>query len=174
MVPRACRNWKAFAPSGTCTRMKLAAGGHVREPELAEAGRQLFEAGAVHLAAAPHELGVIERGDRRRLRHRVDVERRARALEQRRDVGPRVAIADAQAGEAVDLGERARAQHRPALGDERTQIGRVVLILGVGLVEHEEHVLGQAAGECDQLRLRCARCRWGCSDWPETRRGCAA
>ena len=74
-------------------------------------------------------LGVVERRERRRLRQRVHVERLAHAVEHVGDGRLRDAVADAQAGEAVGLRERARhdevrVTRDPGDGGDRSALGR--------------------------------------------------
>ena len=124
------------------------------EPVLAQGGLELRASHRVR-RAPPDELGVVpEARDGRGLRGRRDVERPPDLARRRGDVGRRNPVPDAQPREPVDL--RERPQHdEPAAGLEqlRDAVGVVgiVHVLEVRLVEHDEHVLGHAVEEGEQL-----------------------
>ena len=96
-----------------------------------------------------HEVLVRHRRQPGRLRGQRQVERAANAVEHVDDRGIARRPADAFAGEAIDLRERARDQH---VRRARREGKRAVLVLGrdifgIGLVDHQQHVRAQRGVE---------------------------
>ena len=100
------------------------------------------------------DLGVAaEARERRGLSGGGDLERAPHLARRGDDVGRPDPVADAQAGEPVDLREGAQHDQPPALADELdpVEVVGVVDVLEVGLVEDAEHVRGQPVEEREQL-----------------------
>ena len=75
-------------------------------------------------------------------------------------------VADAQAREPVDLRERPQDDRAAALLHvllDPVRVVRVVDVLGVGLVEHREHVRREPGRTTRRPRRACSSCRSGCS-----------
>jgi len=109
-------------------------------------------------AFVTHERGwsrvVVEGGAGRELAEASGVEGLAHGVEGRDDLGRGHRVADAEPGQTMDLGERAQHYDRGAARHELDSV-RVVRFglreLEVGLVEHDQDAVGQAAQERVEL-----------------------
>ena len=107
----------------------------------------------VQLAPPRDLLRVVEARQRCSLTDRVHVERAPHLARRRDDVRRRCRPADAEPGEAVDLGERPQHHQATPLAEELEPVGvvGVVDVLEVRLVEDAEDVLRQLVEEREQL-----------------------
>ena len=96
---------------------------------------------------------VVEGGHGSGLGDGIDVERLPDLLERGDDFRRRDSVTEAQAGKAEDLREGPHKDEvlHLAVADERDKVHRVVQELDVGLVHHEEHVLGNAVHQFHDL-----------------------
>ena len=92
---------------------------------------------------------ILKRGDARSDGRAGDVERSPDAVQRIGHRGRAIGPAEPERSEAVDLGEGAR-HHRVVGGGHKLDAGLVVVgphIFGVGRVEHEEHIVGEAGAQ---------------------------
>src|SRR5437762_14200521 len=80
---------------------KVGAARHELQPKSAKLLLQIIDPLPIHFQAAPHVFGVIQRGERRPLGRRVDVERLAHALHQSDQLRRADAVTNAQTRESV-------------------------------------------------------------------------
>ena len=111
-------------------------------------------------------------GDRRP----VEIERRAHPIDGVRHMRGTVGPADAQARQAVDLGERPRHDDVFARGGKLDPGGVVVVrhVFGVGRVEHQETVRPATRHAAARLPNTADTSRSGCSGWRDRRFSSAA
>ena len=147
----AVRHRRETRPGGSCRGSGRRAGRGRRARARARAARsRLWRARRLGMRL------VRERRHAGGLRRQRDVERAAHAVDHVDDPGRRGEPAEAQGGEAVELGEGA---HRHRVGRRAGQLQAAVIvgclgILGVGRVDHQDHVGGQAGAQPPQLRRR--------------------
>ena len=101
-------------------------------------------------------LVVVQRGERGNLCEQIGVERLPDFFQRRDELGIANAVADAQAGESVDLRER---PHQNQIGPharthQRRQVKRLVQKFDVSLVHHQQHIVGNFVDEMNHLFAR--------------------
>ena len=168
-MPRRCSPAKQRAPSPTLTRMKFAELGTNSRPSRRKPASSCARPGAVAPGAVARQTPVVQGRDRRGLADRVHVEWLAHPVEEGGERGARVAVADAQGGQAEDFRKGAQADDVAAFGEQGAQVGGIVDIVGVGFVVDQDDVVRERAGEGEEVRLRNSRRRWGCWGWRQRR-----
>ena len=120
--------------------------------ECIEARAQLRHAGAIGLDRSLQVLAVVERGERRGERDRIDIERLAHAIEHVGDRRMRQRVADAQSRQAVGLRERARDEQVRKLAEPAARVGKVRLahVFDVRLVHDHQRLLRHRRDEAPQ------------------------
>ena len=157
--------------------MKLACDGMNSSFKLAKRLLEKFQPGKIVLSRFADVFNVVQRRERGGLRQQIEVERLPDFFQRGHKVGVPDAVADAQAGQAVDFRKR---PHQNQVGPDvlswtsGDQIHRVVQKINVRLVHHQQHVVGHFVDEPDDVLARRAACRWDCSGSPRTRCACPA
>lgn len=112
-----------------------------------------LSAGAVEGDGLLEMVGVVQRGGGGGLCEGRDVEGGAGAVEVRGNLRGGNGVPDAEAGEAVDLGEGAGNHHILALVQVFEGVGLVIGVLDVGLVKDNDDVVRDSGHEVVQLLL---------------------
>lgn len=114
------------------------------------------EPAVVVLDRAGHVILVVDRGDAGCKRGRGDVERSPDPVDDVDHIGLSVHPAQAQSGQAVDLREGPRGDDIGRHVDQGVAVAVVLPadVLGVGRIDHEQHIVGQAGVEAPHFRVR--------------------
>src|SRR5208282_1819789 len=112
--------------------------------------------GEIIRAGLAHVLFVVQRGEGGGLGEQIDIEGLADFFEGGNEFTVGNAVADAQAGQTVNLREGPH-EHQVFAGaqaDEGHQIQRLLEEFDIGLVHHHEYVVGDFVDEFDDLLAR--------------------
>ncbi len=123
-------------------------------PRRLELGCQRAAPGRCGRAPALDLTGVVEARDGRQLGEAIDVVVVTYPADRVHHVGLADQVSDAKAGQAEDLGERPQHDHigsgHDVLGDGFGKL-RIRDVLGVGLVHHDQHPVGNGVDQLSQL-----------------------
>src|SRR5437763_3605826 len=90
----------------------------------------------------------------------VDIKWLPRFMKHRDQVGPRHAVADAQAGESVNFRERAQDNNVPVVANELERVWRMIQELKIGFIENDNNIFRNTRHEAVDLALRNQRAGW--------------
>ncbi len=135
---------------------EIAAGRDVFELQALQGSDQLRHAATIQLIAGVEEFVVVQRSQCPGQCQVIDVERLAYPVHQVGDLRRGQGVADAQTGQAVDLGERAADNQIREVLQPAGRINPLGCrdVLVVGLVEDDHHVLRNAFEEGAHLGIR--------------------
>ena len=142
-------------------KKKIGLAGDRGETQAAEFLEEALAFVAIGFDGANDVVGIVERGERSSLADAGDIERRAQLVHFGDQSGMADAIADAQSGEAVDLGKSAQGEDVVVFAEQLASAGKIGArgIFVVSLVENDQNVTGNFLQERGKFGMRRRPCR---------------